>query len=188
MWKRPPPEYDDKLARRRSTTAIKILRIEEVEKTSALCRYPALVIKSSWLSVVDARRSCQPLRTGSSRRCSGLDRDWYVSALPNQGHAGEDGGPQIDGCEIEYEHCAAMGAHGDVHLVFMERMLPIGPQVNVEVVWPKTFVERDAYLVAVHRFVQPFPSKINRTRGRPCRRPHRRRDTPRRPGLASSGA
>ena len=36
MWKRPPPEYDDKLARRRSTTAIKILRIEEVEKTSAL--------------------------------------------------------------------------------------------------------------------------------------------------------
>jgi hypothetical protein len=36
MWKRPPPEHDDKSARRRSTTAIKILRREEVEKTSAL--------------------------------------------------------------------------------------------------------------------------------------------------------
>ena len=37
---------------------------------------------------------------------SGLERDWYVSALPNQGHAGEDGGPKIDGCESKYEQCA----------------------------------------------------------------------------------
>jgi hypothetical protein len=120
-----------------AATAIKILRIEEVDKASALCRYPALVIKLTGLSVVDVRRLCQPLRTGSSRRCSGLDRDWYVSALPNQGHAGEDGGPQIDGCESECEHCAAVGTRGDLHLVVEEGMLLIGADVQADVVRPK---------------------------------------------------
>jgi hypothetical protein len=97
----------------------------------------ALVIKLTGLSVVDVRRLCQPLRTESSRRSSGLDRDWYVSALPNQGHAGEDGGPQIDGCESEYEHCAAVGTRGDPHLVPEEGMLLIGADVKADVVGPK---------------------------------------------------
>jgi hypothetical protein len=160
-----------------------------VEKTSALSRYPALVIKLTGLSVVDMRRLCQPLRTGSSRRCSGLDRDWYVSALPNQGHASEDGGPQIDGCENEYEHCAAVGTRGDLHLVLEERMLLIGADVKADVIGPKTFIERNAYLISAHGLAQPFPSRINRTRCRPCRRrPDRRRGRPRRPAVASSGA
>jgi hypothetical protein len=102
------------------------------------------------------RRLCQPLRTGSSRRCSGLDRDWYVSALPNQGHAGEDGGPQIDGCESECEHCAAVGTGGDLHLVLEEGMLLIGADVKADVIGPKTFIERYAYLISVHQLVQPF--------------------------------
>jgi hypothetical protein len=82
-----------------------------------------------------------------------LDRDWYVAALANQGHAGKDGSPQIDGCEGEYQHCASV-ARGDVHIVFVQRMLLIGPEVNADIVRPKTFVERNAYLVAVHRFAQ----------------------------------
>jgi hypothetical protein len=88
-----------------------------------------------------------------------LDRDWYVSALPNQGHAGEDGGPQIDGCESEYEHCAAMGTRGDLHLVLEEGMLLIGADVKVDVVGPKTFIERNAYPISVHQLVQPFLSR-----------------------------
>ena len=91
------------------------------------------------------------------RRCylpsARLDCDWHVATLANQGHAGKDGGPQIDGCESEYEHCASV-ARGDVHIVFVERMPLIGPEVNADVVRPKTFVERNAYLVAVHRFAQ----------------------------------
>lgn len=153
-----------------AATAIKILRIEEVDKASALCRYPALVIKLTGLSVVDVRRLCQPLRTGSSRRCSGLDRDGYVSALPNQGHAGEDGGPQIDGCESKCEHCAAVGTRGDLHLVVEEGMLLIGADVQADVVRPKTFIERNAYLIAVHQLVQPFLSRISRRRCRLGRR------------------
>jgi hypothetical protein len=45
-------------------------------------------------------------------------------------------------------------ARGDVHIVFVERMPLIGPEVNADVVRPKTFIERNAYLVAVHRFAQ----------------------------------
>jgi hypothetical protein len=119
-------------------------------------RYPALVIKLTGLSVVDVRRLCQPLRTGSSRRCSRLDRDWYVSALPNQGHAVEDGGPKIDGCESEYEHCAAMGTRDDLHLVLEEWMLLIGADVKADVIGLKTLIERNAYLISVHQLVQPF--------------------------------
>jgi hypothetical protein len=65
--------------------------------------------------------------------------------LPNQGHAGEDGGPQIDACENEYEHCATVGIRGDLHLVLVERMLLIGKQVNTDVVGSKTFVERNTF-------------------------------------------
>jgi hypothetical protein len=50
--------------------------------------------------------------------------------LPNQGHAGEDGGPQIAGCESEYEHCVAVGTRGDPHLVLEEGMLLIGADVT----------------------------------------------------------
>lgn len=96
---------------------IKSLHIEEVEETLALSRYSALVIKSSELSVVDPCRSRQPFRTESARHCARLDGDWYVAALPNQGHAGEDGCPQIDGCEREDEHSAAVETRGDLHLV-----------------------------------------------------------------------
>ena len=78
---------------------------------------------------------------------------WDVATLANQGHAGQDGGPQIDGCESEYEHCASV-TRGDVHIVFVERMPLIVPEVNADVVRSKTFVERNAYLVAVHRFAQ----------------------------------
>ena len=99
--------------------------IEEVEETSGFSRYSALVITSSGLSVVDARCRCKLFRTGSSRRCARLDGDWYVAALPNQGHAGEGGGPQVDGCESEYEHRAAVGTRGDLHLVLEKRMLLI---------------------------------------------------------------
>jgi hypothetical protein len=91
------------------------------------------------------------------RRCylpsARLDCDWYVAALANQGHAGKDGDPQIDGCKSEYQHCASV-ARGDVRIVLVERMLLIGPEVNAHVVQPKTFVERNANLVAVHRFAQ----------------------------------
>jgi hypothetical protein len=90
-----------------------------------------------------------------------LDCDWYVAALPNQGHAGEDGGPQIDGCESEYEYCAALGTRGDLHLVLEEGMLLIGANVSAEVIGPKTFIECNGYLISVHQFVQPFFS--NRT-------------------------
>jgi hypothetical protein len=79
--------------------------------------------------------------------------------LPNQGHAGEDGGPQIDGCESEYEHCAALGTRGDLHLVLEEGMLLIGADVNADVIGPKTFIERNAYLISVHQLVQPFLSR-----------------------------
>jgi hypothetical protein len=89
------------------------------------------------------------------RRCylpsARLDCDWHIAALANQGHAGKDGGPQIDGCKSEYQHCASV-ARGDVHIVLVERMLLIGPEVNAHVVQPKTFVERNANLVTVHRF------------------------------------
>jgi hypothetical protein len=85
--------------------------------------------------------------------------------LPNQGHAGEDGGPQIDGCESEYEHCAALGTRGDLHLVLEEGMLLIGADVNAEVIGPKTFIERNAYLISVHQLVQPFLSRISRRPG-----------------------
>jgi hypothetical protein len=113
---------------------------------------PSLIsIKLTGLSVVDVRRSCQPLRTGSSRRWTGLDRDWYISAVPNQGHAGEDGGPQIDGCESEYEHGAAMGTRSDLHLMLEERMLLIGTDVKADVIGLKTFIERNAYLISVHQ-------------------------------------
>lgn len=67
--------------------------------------------------------------------------------MSNQGHAGEDGGPQIDGCKSEYEHCATVGIRGDLHLVLVERMLLIGKEVNADVVGSKTFVERNAYLI-----------------------------------------
>jgi hypothetical protein len=77
--------------------------------------------------------------------------------LPNQGHAGEDGGPQIDDCKSEYEHCATVGIRGDLHLVHVERMLLIGKQVNADVVGSKMFVERNAYLISAHGLAQPFP-------------------------------
>jgi hypothetical protein len=51
--------------------------------------------------------------------------------LTNQGHAGEDRGPQIDGCESEYEHCSALGTRGDPYFVLEERMLLIGPDVDI---------------------------------------------------------
>jgi hypothetical protein len=79
--------------------------------------------------------------------------------LPNQGHAGEDGGPQIDGCESEYEHCAAVGTRGDPHLVLEEGMLLIGADVKADVVGPKAFIERNAYLISVHQLVQPVLSR-----------------------------
>jgi hypothetical protein len=98
-----------------------------------------------------------PARASKVSRCylpsARLDCDWYVATLANQGHAAKDGGPQIDGCESEYEHCTSV-ARGDVHIVFVKRMPLIGPEVNADVVRPKTFVERNAYLVAVHRFAQ----------------------------------
>jgi hypothetical protein len=99
------------------------------------------------------------LSSARTRRGSGLDRDWYVSALPNQCHAGEDGGPQINGCESEYKHCAAVGTRGDPHLVLEEGMLLIGADVKADVVGPKMFIERNAYLISVHQLVQPFLSR-----------------------------
>jgi hypothetical protein len=68
--------------------------------------------------------------------------------LPNQGHAGEDGGPQIDGCESEYQHCAAVGTRDDLHLVLEEGMLLIGAHVKADVIGPKTFIERNADICA----------------------------------------
>jgi hypothetical protein len=106
---------------------IKILLIEEVEKTSRFSRSTALVIRLTRLSVVDVRRLCQPLRTEWARHRARLDCDWYVSAFPNHSHAGEDRGPQIDGCESDYEHRVSARIHGNAHFVFMERVLPIGP-------------------------------------------------------------
>jgi hypothetical protein len=96
---------------------------------------------------------------------AGLDRDGYVSALPNHGHAGEDGGPQIDGCEREYEHCAAVRTRGDSHLVLEEGMLLIGADVKADVVGLKTFIERNANLISVHQFVQPFSIGVRMQQG-----------------------
>ena len=106
----------------------------------------------------------------SMGRCARLDCDWYVAALPNQCHAGEDGGPQIDGWEIEYEHCAAVGTRGDLHLVLEEGMLLIGANVKADVIGPETIVERNAYLISVHQLFSAVLSRISSIRCRLCRR------------------
>jgi hypothetical protein len=77
--------------------------------------------------------------------------------LPNQGHAGEDGGPQIDCCESECEHCAAVGTRGDLHLVLEEGMLLIGADVKADVIGPKMITERNAYLISVHQLFAAVP-------------------------------
>jgi hypothetical protein len=82
--------------------------------------------------------------TKINSRCARLDCDGCVAALANHGHAGEDGGPQIDGCESEFEHCAAVGTRADPHLVLLERMLLIRMDVNADVVGPKTIIASSA--------------------------------------------
>jgi hypothetical protein len=57
------------------------------------------------------------------------------------------------------------GTRGDLHLVHEEGMLLIGANVRAEVIRPKTFIERNAYLKAVHQLVQPFLSRIGRRPG-----------------------
>lgn len=106
--------------------------------------------------VVDGRGLRQPFRTGSSSCCACLDRSRYIATLPNQGHAGEYSGPQIDSGESENEHCAAVGICGDLHLVLLKRVLLIGADVIADLVRPKTFIERNAYLISVHWIGHPF--------------------------------
>jgi hypothetical protein len=106
--------------------------------------------------VVEERRLREPFRTRSSSRCACLDRSRYIATLPNQGHAGEHSGPQIDRGESENEHCAAVGICGDVHLVLLERVLLIGADVIADIVRPKTFIERNAYLISIHWVGHPF--------------------------------
>jgi hypothetical protein len=72
--------------------------------------------------------------------------------LPNQGHAGEHSGPLIDSGESENEHGAAVGICGDLHLVLLERVLLIGADIVADLVKPKTFIERNEYLISIHRF------------------------------------
>jgi hypothetical protein len=45
---------------------------------------------------------------------------------------------------------AAAVAHGDVQVVVVERMQLIGPKVKPHVVWLKTFIELNSYLISVH--------------------------------------
>jgi hypothetical protein len=106
--------------------------------------------------VIDWRRLRQPFRTRSSSRCACLDRSRYIATLPNQGHAGEHSGPQIDSTESENEHCAAVVICGDLHVVILKRVLLIGGDVIVDLVRRETLIERNAYLISVHWVGHPF--------------------------------
>jgi hypothetical protein len=79
---------------------------------------------------------------------------------------------------VEADHAVLLGSHRKaVHVidsarrldrlaeVIEEGMLLIGADVNAEVIGPKTFIERNAYLISVHQLVQPFVSRIGRRPG-----------------------
>ena len=47
-----------------------------------------------------------------------------------------------------------------IALVLLERVLLIDADVIADLVRPKTFIERDAYLISVHWFRHPFRRSI----------------------------
>ena len=92
-------------------------------------------------------------------RDAGLDCGRHVAALANKCHGGQDRAPQINCGEAESEHSSAAVANGDVQIVLVERMHLIGPNVKPHVVWLKTLIELNSYVISAHCCVPPFEPK-----------------------------
>jgi hypothetical protein len=60
---------------------------------------------------------------------------------------------------LEYQHCLSV-ARSNVHVVFMEQMLLIGPQVNADVFRLTKVFQGNGYPVAVHRFAPRFRRRL----------------------------